>query len=839
MRHRKLAALLGAAFLAGCAERAPLSPGDASIRPNVLVTTPKLVINEVMADPSKVTDDAGEWFEVHNWGPTAVSLQGWTIRSANDAAITISTALTVPAGGYAVLARNGTTAQNGGVTVHHVYGTGLTLANGSDWLVLRNASGATVDSVAWTSATAGTSRGVKNASADNTAVGGTNWQASTSLYGSGDKGTPGAANDGRIVPAAPVAFVTVSPAAPSTTVGGTAQLTASATDAWGDPVTTTFTWTTSDAAIATVGSAGLATGVAGGSATIRATAAGGVFGEATLTVTAVVPVARIVINEVMQNPSAVTDDAGEWVEVHNWGDAPVNLQGWTIASNNDGGHVIASSVVVPANGYIVLARNGTSAQNGGVTAAYAYGTSINLANSTDWFAVRDGNGVTVDSVAWSSVPTGASRGLKNPSADNADVGGASWQTQTSTFGAGDLGTPGARNDGWIAPTPPGPVATVTLSPSPVSIAVGGTQALNATARDANGNVVSAAFTWTTSSAPVATVSASGTVTGVAAGTATVRATAAGGVYGEASVTVTAGGGSELLVRVLDVGQGDATLITNGTSKVLIDGGPSAARMGTLLDSLGLNNSTIDVVVLSHQHLDHLSGLRELFRASRNITVRYFFENKDVYSAVTLQELRDSVNARAGRGQLIYRDTDDPCANGAALCTITMTGGAKLHVMRPNPNTTDANDRSTPVKLVGPDSASFSMWFAGDAEQASIDWFDTGANYDVHPGMRANVLKANHHGSCNGVKSRYVTLVNPDWVTFSLAAVNDYGHAHSQAKDLFNQYAKPWLRTDQNGTITIRTPGTPGGGYTIAGQRGSSTTSGPSDRAATSCPAVLP
>jgi beta-lactamase superfamily II metal-dependent hydrolase len=67
--------------------------------------------------------------------------------------------------------------------------------------------------------------------------------------------------------------------------------------------------------------------------------------------------------------------------------------------------------------------------------------------------------------------------------------------------------------------------------------------------------------------------------------------------------------SELVVRVLDVGQGDATLIENGGSRVLIDGGPDEKRMEVLLDSLHLDDSTFDVVILTHQHADHLIGLR--------------------------------------------------------------------------------------------------------------------------------------------------------------------------------------------------------------------------------------
>jgi competence protein ComEC len=133
--------------------------------------------------------------------------------------------------------------------------------------------------------------------------------------------------------------------------------------------------------------------------------------------------------------------------------------------------------------------------------------------------------------------------------------------------------------------------------------------------------------------------------------------------------------SELVVRMLDVGQGDATLIENGGSRVLIDGGPDAARFWRLLDSLHLNRSTFDVVILTHQHADHLIGLRDLFQTRRRIGVRYFFENKDPYTTANLRHLRDSINARAARGELVYRDTADPCSNGAPVCTITMQGGA--------------------------------------------------------------------------------------------------------------------------------------------------------------------
>jgi competence protein ComEC len=288
------------------------------------------------------------------------------------------------------------------------------------------------------------------------------------------------------------------------------------------------------------------------------------------------------------------------------------------------------------------------------------------------------------------------------------------------------------------------------------------------------------------------------------------------------------GGRELIVRLLDIGQGDATYMRNGSSRVIIDGGPDPTAFGRYLDSLSLNNSTIDVVILSHQHLDHYSGLRELFKTSRHIRVRYFFENKDPAPAVTLAILRDSILSRMDHDSLVYRDTDDPCSDGRGICTITMGGGAELHIMAPFPNGDRPNNRSTALKIIGPDSASFTMWLAGDAEHEEINWFEA-AGYGQNPGMRVNVLKADHHGSCNGVTPRYLSLTSPQWVIASLGARNAYGHMHRQAKAIYRSAGVPWYRTDQNGTITIRSPGTAGGGFTVIAERGGTDLNGPGDR----------
>lgn len=444
----------------------------------------------------------------------------------------------------------------------------------------------------------------------------------------------------------------------------------------------------------------------------------------------------------MVDPTSVSDELGEWIELTNNSDSPVDMRGWRLASGRDPGYTIPSSHLIRPHAAVILGRSADVATNGGVRVAHVY-TGIALANSGDWLVLANASGITVDSVSWDRAPRGrpiehASSGL-GASASPAPV--------QPPAGAQAAGTPN-RASGTQPPLPG--------AQQPPS--------------------------------------------------------------------------RELVVRVLDVGQGDAILIQNGGSTVLVDGGPAPAALGRHLDQLGLNGTTIDAVVLTHAHADHYQGLRELFATHRNITVRYFWENQDPSSNVTLEKLRDSIGARVRLG-LTYRDTDDPCANGTPLCTITLRGGAKLHIMRPDPRGVGPNNRSPALKLVGPDSASFSMWMAGDAEMDDIQWFTR--SYRRNPGMRVDVLKADHHGSCNGVTDLYLDQLRPSLLVASLAAVNDYGHMHTQAKAMYRRHDIPWYRTDQNGTITLRTAGTPGSRYAITIERGGRSMSGPSDRRSTS------
>ncbi|MDY0005448.1 MAG: lamin tail domain-containing protein [Spongiibacteraceae bacterium] len=122
--------LLACQAFAPHAAFAALSPGD-------------LVVSEVMANPAAVSDTYGEWFELYNPTGTQLNLNGVTIRDDGSNSFTIAEDLLIDAGAYLVLSRNGDSAVNGGITPGYAYGSGFTLGNSSDAIVIES-EGSTV-----------------------------------------------------------------------------------------------------------------------------------------------------------------------------------------------------------------------------------------------------------------------------------------------------------------------------------------------------------------------------------------------------------------------------------------------------------------------------------------------------------------------------------------------------------------------------------------------------------------------------------------------------------------------------------------------------------------------
>jgi Lamin Tail Domain len=160
--------------------------------------------------------------------------------------------------------------------------------------------------------------------------------------------------------------------------------------------------------------------------------------------------ASLIINEIMQNPSAVSDSNGEWFELFNSGLTDIDINGWLIADIDIDSHTINNGgpLIISAGAFLVLGSNVDSTTNGGVDIDYSYGPSFFLANGADELVLLDDSLVEVDRVEWDNGltfpdPIGASMALTSPGVDNNL--GASWTVSTAAFGNGDLGTPGSCN----------------------------------------------------------------------------------------------------------------------------------------------------------------------------------------------------------------------------------------------------------------------------------------------------------------------------------------------------------------------------------------------------------
>jgi len=180
----------------------------------------------------------------------------------------------------------------------------------------------------------------------------------------------------------------------------------------------------------------------------------------------------LVISEIMQNPSAVDDDFGEWFEVYNASGGDLDL--WGMVIRNDSGSQVASidtRVVVSAGTYAVFAVSDDPAVNGGVFVDGSYDIGdFTLGNGDDELILETPSGTLLDEVAYDGGPSfpdpsGASMMVEGAVDAAGNDDGSAWCVSAVPFGDGDLGTPGAANgscrvvdsgETGDTGTPPGP-----------------------------------------------------------------------------------------------------------------------------------------------------------------------------------------------------------------------------------------------------------------------------------------------------------------------------------------------------------------------------------------------
>jgi competence protein ComEC len=250
--------------------------------------------------------------------------------------------------------------------------------------------------------------------------------------------------------------------------------------------------------------------------------------------------------------------------------------------------------------------------------------------------------------------------------------------------------------------------------------------------------------------------------------------------------------NELRVSFLDVAEGDAILVQKGSCQVLIDGGPSPQAITLeLSQQMPFWDRSIDLLVLTHPHQDHLGGLMEVMRRYNVEQVLYPFLD---YKSLLYDEW--------------LRFIGETRVKSISACTgqrIDIGEGIAIDVLWPSENFiegTDSDiDNNSVVLLLTVGEIKF--LFTGDV-MSEAEWELIRARAEIN----ANVLKVGHHGSSTSTTAEFLAVVNPQAAVICVGANNTFNFPSSTILERLEEKVgqENVYRTDINGTVTFITDG---------------------------------
>lgn len=252
----------------------------------------------------------------------------------------------------------------------------------------------------------------------------------------------------------------------------------------------------------------------------------------------------------------------------------------------------------------------------------------------------------------------------------------------------------------------------------------------------------------------------------------------------------------LSVVFADVGQGDMTIITTpGGSVIVVDGGPDPERAAIALgEALPFWKRSVDLVILTHPHSDHIAGLNETLRrydARRVMERRQAFDSAD-YAAWT-----KLVGMAGAQGAERIRATPG--------LTLAFDDGALVEVLGPpeTPLTGTASDVDNGSVVARVSYGTRSFLLTGDAFAAGEEWL-------IRSGQRlgSDVLKVGHHGSRSSSSQPFVDAVSPVAAVISAGVDNTHGHPHAEVVDRLSAAvgADRVFTTAERGSVRFETDG---------------------------------
>jgi competence protein ComEC len=255
----------------------------------------------------------------------------------------------------------------------------------------------------------------------------------------------------------------------------------------------------------------------------------------------------------------------------------------------------------------------------------------------------------------------------------------------------------------------------------------------------------------------------------------------------------------MVVTFLDVGQGDAIVVRAPSGRVLlVDGGGEveghltgydvgARRVVPALRRHGVRS--VDVVVLTHAHEDHVGGLPAVIQ---NFPVGLVLDAGVPHPAPSYARFLWVVRAR-GLTRVRARQGGRLELGGGAVATILNPPDPPLEGTG-----SDVNANSVVLRVR---YGAHSLLLTGDIE-ALTEIRLLRQNHN----LRSAVLKAAHHGSATSSSPAFLQAVSPRVAVISVGARNPFGHPHPAAVDALRASGAAVYRTDRHGAVTVVTDG---------------------------------
>lgn len=247
--------------------------------------------------------------------------------------------------------------------------------------------------------------------------------------------------------------------------------------------------------------------------------------------------------------------------------------------------------------------------------------------------------------------------------------------------------------------------------------------------------------------------------------------------------------TETTVRFFDVGQGDAALIVGPSGQqIVVDGGPNLSLLEHLETGMPFYDRTIDMLVLSHPHQDHLFAFPDVMKRYRvkNLLITGMDFGLPKYKEMLTLAAEQNV------GVILADPSKD----------IIWPDGLMLDVVWPRAGllgrTGDANNTSIVFRvLYGKDS----VLFTGDMEEPE-EREVLSAGIDVS----ADILKVAHHGSRTSSSTGFLMAVKATEAVVSVAAENSYKLPNQDVLDRLKNFGVKTHLTSTSGSLTVRLDG---------------------------------